>query len=535
LNADLASREWDVIVIGAGLGGGTLGRRLAERGLSVLFVENGPNGPRAEQHALRYDVFEPAARRVRGYDPRQMHVTIDGKSSVYFAPIGAGVGGSSAFYAGTLERPERHDIDDTPKRPHPAGGWPESYDAFLPYFQEAEHRFHVCGEDDPLSHEAPSDLLPPPAMGEGDRAMMEKFRKLGLHPYHVHLGVKFLPGCQMCYGRKCPRQCKMDGRSAGVEPALETGNAALLDMCEVRAIRGRDNRITHIEARRGGELLQLRARRYVLAAGALGSSHLLLSSASENWPRGCANSSGLAGRNLMLHLNEMLAVWPVRGMKFEGPTKTISFRDLYYHEGQRFGAVAAMGIDATYGEIVHFMRAMLDRSAFRDMRLLRELTRIPAILAAKILGSAKIYSAQLEDLAYSENRVYPDPDNPERFRIEYSVKDELRQRRIAYRRLIRKRLRGHRAMFLNYEPIWNIPHACGTLRFGNDPARSVLNRECRSHDIHNLYVADASFMPTSLGLNPGLTVAANALRVADRLYDQMQDSVRAPVMEGAGI
>jgi choline dehydrogenase-like flavoprotein len=90
-------------------------------------------------------------------------------------------------------------------------------------------------------------------------------------------------------------------------------------------------------------------------------------------------------------------------------------------------------------------------------------------------------------------------------------------------------------MFLNYEPIWNIPHACGTLRFGNDPARSVLNRECRSHDIHNLYVADASFMPTSLGLNPGLTVAANALRVADRLYDQMQDSVRAPVMEGAGI
>jgi choline dehydrogenase-like flavoprotein len=324
----------------------------------------------------------------------------------------------------------------------------------------------------------------------------------------------------------------MDGRSAGVEPALETGNAALLDMCEVRAIRGRDNRITHIEARRDGAMFNLRARRYVLAAGALGSAHLLLSSVSESWPDGCANSSRLVGRNLMLHLTEMLAIWPERGTSFDGPTKTISFRDLYYNDGRRFGAVAAMGIDASYGEIVHYLKGWLDRSSFRDIRILNELARIPAFMAAKLLGSAKIYSAQMEDLAYGENRVYPDPDNPERFRVEYAVKNEVKQRRRAYRRLIRQKLRGHRSMFLNFEPEWNIPHACGTLRFGDDPKASVLDRSCRSHDIHNLYVADASFMPTSLGINPGLTVAANALRVADRLYEGMQDAVSTPVMEG---
>ena len=66
----------------------------------------------------------------------------------------------------------------------------------------------------------------------------------------------------------------MDGRSAGVEPALKTGNAALLDMSEVRAVRGKDNQITHIEAQREGETLKLRARCYVLAAGALGSTAL---------------------------------------------------------------------------------------------------------------------------------------------------------------------------------------------------------------------------------------------------------------------
>ncbi|MBX2806839.1 MAG: GMC family oxidoreductase [Hyphomicrobiales bacterium] len=531
MNADLISKYWDVIVIGAGLGGGTIGRRLAERGLSVLFVENGPFGPRAEQHTLRYDVFDPAARRVRGYEPRQMHVTIDGESSSYFAPIGSGVGGSSAFYAGTLERPERHDLDDSAARPHPTGGWPVGYDAFLPYFQEAEYRFHVCGENDPLSREPAADLLPPPPMGEGDRAMTNKFRRLGLHPYHVHLGVRFLPGCQMCYGRKCPRRCKMDGRSAGVEPALETGNAAVIDMCQARAIRGADNEITHIEAQRDGILLKLRARRYVLAAGALGSPHLLLSSVSENWPRGCANSSGLVGRNLMLHLSELIAIWPERGTKFDGPTKTISMRDIYYSDGQRFGAVAAFGIDASYGEIVHQLRNRLDRSAFRNIRLLKELARIPAFLAAKLLGNAKLFAGQLEDLAYRENCVYPLPSDPEQIRVEYTVKEELRQRRRAYRQLIKKKLHGHRSMFLNDDPWWNIPHACGTLRFGKDRKSSVLDRYCRSHDIRNLYVADASFMPTSLGINPGLTVAANALRVADRLYDQMYEGASMPVLE----
>ena len=515
--ADVAAKEWDVIVIGAGMGGGTVGRRLAEKGLSVLFVESGPLGRRAEQQRLRDDIEDPVARRIRGFWPKPFNATIDGRTSQFFGPVGGGVGGSSAFYAGTLERPERHDIDDSAERPHPTGGWPERFDAFRPYFDDAEKLFHVCGDEDPLSREAPSGLLPPPVMVDGDKAMMESFRSAGLHPYRVHLGVKFLLDCQLCFGLKCPRPCKMDGRSAGVEPALETGNAALLDMCHVRALRGTRDRITHIEAERDGQALTLRARRYVLAAGALNSPRVLLSSRSEDWPEGCANGSGTVGRNLMFHLNEMVAIWPERGVSFDGPSKAISLRDFYYQGGRRYGTLAAMGIDASYGEITWFLNTIFDRSALRKLRPLREFTRIPAYVAARMFGNAKIYSGIIEDLGYADNRVLLDEADPGRLRFEYTIRPELRQRRREFRRLVKRRLGKQRSFFLTLQPELNLAHSCGTLRFGADPSKSVLDVSCRAHDVHNLYVADSSFMPTSFGINPGLMIAANALRVADRV------------------
>ena len=519
--ADLCKKEWDVIVIGAGLGGGTIGRRLAEKGLSVLFIESGPRGRRAEEQHLCDDIVDPVARRVRGFWPGSVEATIDGRTLQYAASIGTGVGGSSAFYAGTLERPERHDVDHSDERPHPTGGWPVRFDDLLPYFSDAERLYEVCGDDDPLSVEAPSSLLSPPELDACDRSMMESLRLSGLHPYRIHLGVRFLPGCKKCFGFKCPRDCKRDGRSVGVEPALRTGRAVLVDMCHVRALRGARDKITYVEAERGGEVLKFRARRFVLASGALGSPRVLLSSRSEDWPQGCANSSGLVGRNLMFHVTEMVAIWPERGVDSGGPTKAISVRDLYYCNGHRYGVLAAMGIDASYGEIVHFLNGMFDRSALRQLHYLRHLTRIPAAIATKLFGRAKVFSGLIEDLPYARNRVFIDEANPWQLCYQYTMHAELQRRRKEFRRLLKQRLRHQRSFFLTHQPLLNLPHACGTLRFGNSAATSVLDRSCRAHDVPNLYVADASFMPTSCGVNPGLTIAANALRVADQVVHQM--------------
>lgn len=531
MNADIIRRQWDVIVVGAGIGGGSIGRQLAERGLSVLFVEKGPFGHDTEQQYLRTDLEDPYARRIRGYWPKPVAATIDGRDLQFFGAIGAGVGGTSSFYAATLERPERHDIDESQDRPHPTGGWPVGYDALLPYYEQAERMYEVCGEHDPLCTEPDHALRPPRPLTADDRDMTESFRRNGLHPYQVHMGLRYVPGCQQCFGHKCPRRCKLDGRTAGVEPAMRTGKAFVLDNCDVQAIRGSRDSVSHIEVIRQGEKATLKARTYVLAAGGLGSPRLLLASRSAEWPNGFGNRNDLVGRNLMFHLTEMVAVWPAKGSRSSGPTKALALRDFYFRDGQRFGALQAMGVEASYGMIVHYLNGLFDRSVLGRFRAMREFTRIPAYAAERLFGNAKIFAGIIEDLPYATNRVLLDAEDPERLRFDYHFAPELNQRRRHYRRVVRKGLRGHRTAFLTMQPDLNLAHSCGTLRFGNDPATSVLDANCRVHGVRNLYVTDSSFMPTSTGINPSLTIAANAIRVADHIV-ALHERRAAELVEG---
>ena len=518
---EIAAREWDVVVVGTGMGGGTLGRRLAEAGLSVLFVERGPLGFRAERQSIEVGVQDPFSRQIRGFWPLPVQAAVDGREFEFFGPIGSGVGGSSVFYAGSLERPERHELDHSDERPHPTGGWPVGYDAFRPYFEEVERLYHICGEHDPMSPEEPGPLADPPPMSEGDRLMMEDFQASGLHPYRAHIAIRYLEGCEECIGIKCPRACKMDARSAGVEPALSTGNAALLDRTAVVSLESDAARVTGLKVRRDGEEAVLRGRQVVLACGALSSPRLLLASANEHWPEGLGNRSGLVGRNLMFHLHELIAVWPRKQADFTGPAKPISLRDFYYRDGMRFGNFQSFGMSASYGNIVHFLNQKFDRSFLRKVRPLREFVRIPALIASKLFGKAKIYDCLFEDFAYPHNRVVYDPAEPDRIRVEYTLGEEMKKRRTAYRSIIKRGLRPHRTFFLNIDPQLNYGHSCGTLRFGTDPDTCVLDTDCRAHGIENLWVADSSFMPTSNGINPSLTIAANALRVADALAARM--------------
>ncbi|WP_204112836.1 GMC oxidoreductase [Shimia biformata] len=517
---DLCDTLWDVIVIGTGIGGGTIGRRLAEGGASVLFLEQGPAGAAGEEQGLDPRMWDPVARQARGYWPKPVEARVNGCDLTFHAPLGAGVGGSSVFYAATLERPARHDLDQTETQPHPTGGWPVGYDAMLPYFTEVERLYHITGGADPLDP-APAALPDPTPMTEREATLKAAFEARGLHPYQAHLALRNVPDCQSCFGFKCRRRCKMDGRSAGVEPALATGNATLLAGACVERIAGKGNRVTHVEARVNGTPLCLRAKAFVLAGGALASPGVLLRSASEDWPAGAANSSGLVGRNLMFHLTEMLALWPP-GASDGTPSKALVLRDFYTIDGQRMGLLQAMGIEAGYGEITHFLNSAFDRSALRGVKPLRHLTRVPAAIAARMFGSAMIFAAILEDMPHPKNRVLP-TDDPDTIHLRYDIPDELMNRRRLFRRHVRKALGGLKPVFLNLQPDLNFGHPCGTLRFGDDPATSVLRPDCRSHDLRNLYLADSSFMPTSTGANPSLMIAAMALRTGDHLLRALKE------------
>lgn len=516
--SEAAARDWDVIIIGSGMGGGVAGRRLAEQGLSVLYLEKGPAGYRTEHQSMSPELHDPQARLLRGYWPTQLHARVNNRDSRFFAPLGSGVGGSSVFYAGALERPALHDFESTADLPHPTGGWPVDYAGFRAYYDEVAELMQVCGTPDPLSGEqGHPPLRPPPEASEGEARLMADWTDaLGLHPYRQHMSFRLLPGCKLCLGMKCPRLCKMDGRSGGVEPALATGNAALLDRCEVRELRASDGRVTGVIVRRDGTEQTLTARAYVLAAGALSSPRLLLASRSLS-PDGLANSSGWVGRGLMFHLREVFAVWPKRGEGYEGTGRTMSLRDFYTVEGQRMGLVQSLGFDASYGIIAQHLKSVYDRSALGRFPRMRRFMNVPALIGSRVLGNAKVFVGLLEDLPYHENRVLPSTGSQDEISIEYSISDELLERRKLYRRALKRAFRSRRILLLGNSPDLEFGHSCGTLRFGNDPRTSVLDADCKAHDLENLYVADASFMPTSTGVNPSLTIAANALRVADRL------------------
>jgi choline dehydrogenase-like flavoprotein len=512
------SRDWNAIVIGAGMGGGLAGRRLAERGLSVLFVEKGPAGYPTEQQGILNSVHDPQARLLRGAWPKPAEARLDGVATRFFGPYGCTVGGSSVFYAAALERPERHDLDDRPDMPHPSGGWPVGWDAFLPYFEEAGALLHLCGTPDPLSPPPPAGLSQPPPMSPVDASLKDSMEANGLHPYRLHLAIRTPRTCRQCFGFKCAHNCKMDGRSAGVVPALQTGRAALLSNCDVREILEMQGRVEGLRVCKNGQDAILRAGTYVLAAGALGSPRLLLASRGTH-SEGCANSSGWVGRGLTFHLDEFFVLWP-RGAPGGRAGKALSLRDLYAPNGERFGLIQSVGIEADYGNIVHYLNQLYDQSPLRRFRRLRHLTRLPALIASRLFGKAALFVGILEDYPYPQNRVVLNEDDPEILTFEYGFNKELLARRRRFRRAILRAFRGHRRFLVSMRPVLNYGHPAGTLRFGNDPDNSVLTPDCRAHDLANLYVADASFMPSALGVNPSLTIAANALRVADIIAER---------------
>jgi choline dehydrogenase-like flavoprotein len=275
-----------------------------------------------------------------------------------------------------------------------------------------------------------------------------------------------------------------------------------------------------------GRELALRARIVVLSAGALHSPQILLRSRNAFWPEGLANSSDQVGRNLMFHTNDIFALWAPRRLARQArQRKSISVRDFYVHKGQRLGYVQSMGLDAGRGEIAAYIKDELRRRGLRNELLLSLLAKLPSHIGALMFGSAGIFAAMAEDDPNPDNRIILDPNEPDGASFFYTITDDLRRRADELRVAFSRSVRPWRMLRISTKLDMNYGHPCGTCRFGDERASSVLDRDCRTHDVQNLYVVDASFMPRSGAINPSLTIAANALRVAPQIAAQVSNIV----------
>jgi len=520
---------WDVVVIGTGMGGSTIGYALARHGHRVLFIEKGPL--RSETNVLPIQQGggpiddSPEARLTRGEWPQRIAGTTSFGELEFFPPLGCGAGGSTAIYAAALER--LHPLDFRPRANYPdvtdstlPDAWPIAYEDLTPYYDEAEKLFRVCGTPDPLVDGGPCALREPPHLSAQDQYFHDSWTRSGLHPYRLHLGCEFIPNCEQCLGRLCARNCKSDAKRICLMPALERFGAQILPDCEVSRLEASPHKVERVFCRWRGREISISGRIVVLAASAWMTPALLLRSRSESWPEGIANGSGMVGRNLMFHAGDLVAVLPRKRGAIAGPVKSIALNDFYINGSRKLGTFQSLGGRMDWGMVLWFLRSAADK----DPRWWRKLTRplLPgvAMIAMSYFKHAGIFATILEDLPYYDNRVVPDPQAKSGFRFTYKYTDELRERNNLFRERLAKALSPQRMIILSHENNSNYGHVCGTCRFGEDPATSVLDRNNRAHGLENLYVVDASFFPSSGGTNPSLTIAANALRVADAIGDR---------------
>jgi choline dehydrogenase-like flavoprotein len=490
----------DIVIIGSGMGGATLAAGLAGSGLRILILEKGDHLKDTPETRDVRAIFQ------RGFfRPKENWFDKDGKA---FNPGNYHVvGGNTKFYGAVLFRYRREDFSELS---FPEGGvspaWPFSYEELEPYYSRAEQLYQVRGIEGEDSTE-PFRSLPYPHGPVPDEPAIAKVRKhlkkAGLNPASLPLGVdieRWLARAPTPFDAYPDTLTgKMDAESCGLAAALKDPNITLQTNCDVvRLETDADNNISAIVYRHAGEEKRLSPKLVVLSAGAVRSSVLLLRSANAQNPNGLANSSDQVGRNFMNHnATFMLAFNPFR-INDSVYQKTVHFNDFYFGDSKNSGPLG-------------------------QVQLLGKVTApiLKTVLWFMPEWALTFLSRRMVDW-YLVSEDLPRPESRVRIEGNKIILDWQPSNMLAHRKLCvatrEAMLKAGYWMTFSTPVDGRLPsHQCGTVRMGLNPKTSVLNPYCQSWDHKNLYVVDAGCLPTSAAVNPSLTVAAQALRVADHI------------------
>jgi choline dehydrogenase-like flavoprotein len=519
------NKTYDVVIIGSGAGGATLAHRLAPSGKDILVLERGERLPREDKNWDPTAIFEEGA-----YKTTEEWRDKEGDAftpSTYYT-----VGGNTKVYGATLMRMREEDFGELQHYDGVSPAWPLSYDRMEPYYTEAEALYHVHGEAgaDPTAPPR-SAPFPYPPVPHDDRIerLARDFEGLGHRPFPLPMGVRlnededpegpFLLrelykalGHEAFDGYPDLMAMKSDAETICLEPALEYDNVTLRTGAYAERLEtdasGRTVTEVVIQTDHGPERIE--GDIVVSSCGAINSAALLLRSATDQHPNGLANGSDQVGRNYMAHNNAALLALS----KEPNPTrfqKTLGLNDFYF---------GAEDTDYPLGHI-----QLLGKS--NAVQLGTEAPSFtPNMALDEMAKHALDFWLTTEDLPDPENRVRVDDDG--QIHLEYTPNNTTPHEEL------KGKLKGMLgqlgcqnrlipcSFYLGKDiPLAGVAHQVGTCRFGVDPDTSVLDEHCKAHDLDNLYVVDGSFFASNTGVNPGLTIMANALRVGDHLRDRL--------------
>ncbi len=528
------SDRYDVIIIGTGAGGGTLAHQLAPSGKRILLLERGGWLPREVENWQTADVFV----HNRYISPDTWY---DESGKAFQPQVHYFVGGATKLYGAALYRLRKEDFGELRHHDGLSPAWPIGYEELEPYYTRAEQLYQVHGirGEDPTDPPAGSPY-PFPALPHEPRIQQlhDDLEKAGLHPFHAPCGVMRDEGnlpysacirCSTCDGFPCLVHAKSDAEVLAVRPALEHPNVTLLT--GARALKLNTNSsgtaVTEVVVEHDGSEDSYSTDIVVVSCGAANSAKLLLASATDRHPRGLANGSDQVGRNYMFHNSQAVLALS----REPNPTvfqKTLGVNDFYFR---------GPGFDYPLGNI-----QMLGKSQpemFRGEKPI-ETAVVPGVALRDMARHSVDFWLSTEDLPKPENRVTLEPDGS--VHLSYvsgnpSASERLYEQfksMLGHLGMHERHLIPRHAYLKSAIPVAGCAHQAGTCRFGTDAASSVLDVNCRAHEVDNLYVVDTSFFPSIGAVNPALTAMANAVRVGDHLLERLGSKTSAPVAVQGG-
>ena len=397
-----------------------------------------------------------------------------------------------------------------------------------PYYQQAEELYQVHGArgEDPSEPPASGPYPHPPVSHEPRiQRLFHDLTRVGLHPFHSPSGINLDEAnrafsacirCATCDGFACLVQAKSDADVIAVRPAVEHGNVDLVRNAEVRRLETDESgrTITSVVADVNGTEERFTGGIVVVSAGAANSAKLLLASANDRHPHGLANGSDQVGRNYLFHNSRAFLAMSnePNDTRFQ---KTLGLNDFYFGDAE---------FEFPMGNL-----QMVGKSSapmYRGEEPIQ--TKLaPTFALGDVAAHAVDFWLLVEDLPDPDNRITLDQEGNVVLTYQPNNRQPLEQ---LYRR-VKKHL-SHLGMhphhliprdvyMKNDIPVAGCAHQAGTVRFGDDPATSALDPDCKAHEVDNLYVVDTSFFPSIGAVDPALTAMANALRIGDHLLERL--------------